>query len=381
MRILFVCNEYPPAPHGGQGTFVKQMANAMSEQEDVFVIGFYSQEEFVRSFKDGNVHVSFYKKPMHTGKLAILSNLKQMAKVIDAFIEENKIEIVEYPDSGAMNLFCRNRAKSFIRLHNGEKYILDKIGKKRSILLKWCENICFLKSGVNIIAVSNFILKQFNEFYIIPSSKKNRHHIIYNGIDTNNFRPLKSDRPKEIISFVGTIKPVKGIGVLLQAFNEVMLSNPNVQLHIYGNDTLVDKKSYWEFLVNKYQLKNILEKNIFYNGALPIESMPEIYNGSYICVFPSLLESFGLVAVESMTCGAITVFTENGAGREVIDHGVDGFLVNPDDYLSVYKAITHIYDMPDDTVSALREKAHQKVISSFSIQHCMNQTINLYSNA
>ena len=40
MRVAYVCNEYPPRPHGGIGSFVQTLARAVAERGlEVTVVG------------------------------------------------------------------------------------------------------------------------------------------------------------------------------------------------------------------------------------------------------------------------------------------------------------------------------------------------------
>src|SRR5215218_8202652 len=56
MRIAFICNEYPPNPHGGIGTFVQQLGRALSEEgHQVFVFGIGEAPE---ARLDGNIQVT-----------------------------------------------------------------------------------------------------------------------------------------------------------------------------------------------------------------------------------------------------------------------------------------------------------------------------------
>jgi glycosyltransferase involved in cell wall biosynthesis len=48
-------------------------------------------------------------------------------------------------------------------------------------------------------------------------------------------------------------------------------------------------------------------------------------------LLPSQLESFGLAALEAMACEVPVIATNAGGVPEVVEHGVDGYLVEPGD--------------------------------------------------
>ena len=80
-----------------------------------------------------------------------------------------------------------------------------------------------------------------------------------------------------------------------------------------------------EYLVRKKKL----QKDVFFLGKQ--DNVYEKLAAADLFLFPSQLESFGLAALEAMACEVPVIATNVGGVPEVVEHGVDGFLVEPGD--------------------------------------------------
>ena len=103
--------------------------------------------------------------------------------------------------------------------------------------------------------------------------------------------------------------------------------------------------------------------------AVDLGWMAPIEAGTYgdIFVFPSLNEAFGLAVIEMMSYGKIPVCFDSGAFPEIIDHGVDGYLIPPFDAVAANRYISEIQQQP-----ALRQALSQQAVrkaKSFTINN------------
>ena len=62
-------------------------------------------------------------------------------------------------------------------------------------------------------------------------------------------------------------------------------------------------------------------------GSVPQEKLPYYYSAADLFVLPSHYESFGFVALESMSCGRPVIASRVGGIPSFVDHGVTGYLV------------------------------------------------------
>jgi len=96
-------------------------------------------------------------------------------------------------------------------------------------------------------------------------------------------------------------------------------------------------------------------------GAVPYEELPQWYAAADLFIFPSPLESFGFVVVESMACGTpVVALRGSGGPEEIITHRVDGILTDlPNLALEAIGLLSnpeHMKQMGDRAVEKINEK-------------------------
>jgi glycosyltransferase involved in cell wall biosynthesis len=94
-------------------------------------------------------------------------------------------------------------------------------------------------------------------------------------------------------------------------------------------------------------------------------------------LLPSWHESFGLVALEAMSAGVPVIATNVGGTREVIEHGVDGYLVAPDDVPRMVEIGTSVLQ-DAAAAAAISENARKTALSRFSVDSIVDRYLELY---
>jgi len=70
-----------------------------------------------------------------------------------------------------------------------------------------------------------------------------------------------------------------------------------------------------------------MEDSVVFPGLVNYETLPYYYNAADVCVLPSYYESFGLVPLESLSCGIPVVATDVGNLRNIIRQGETGYVL------------------------------------------------------
>ena len=138
------------------------------------------------------------------------------------------------------------------------------------------------------------------------------------GVDSRTYSPpMKETGGAVRFLFVGAVRQMKGISYLLEAFEKV---NPKTaQLEIVG-DCLIPER-----------LQHKDASNIKYFGYLLPEKVIERYKNADVFVFPSLCDGFGLAALEAMASGLPVICSDNSGVADLIQDGVNGFVVKTGD--------------------------------------------------
>ncbi len=169
---------------------------------------------------------------------------------------------------------------------------------------------------------------------------------------------------KDIILYVGSIKPHKNVGNLLKVFELLRSWGIPHQLVVCGR---WDKK--------EDELKDILKgRYIRYLGEVPSRDLAVLYSIASVLVHLSLYEGFGLTVLEAMQCGTPVVCSEGSSLPEVA--GDAAFMVPPTD---VKKSADVIYNilMNRELSDGLVEKGMTRA-REFSWARAAKETLDLY---
>ena len=131
------------------------------------------------------------------------------------------------------------------------------------------------------------------------------------------------------IMFVGNVIHRKGLHILLEALKLMGRENiPAYKLDIIGGLTSEPR---YASEMERYVLTQGLSSIVKFHGALDNQPLIEMYKHAHVMVVPSSYEGFGIVYLEGMCFGLPAIGTRAGAAGEVITHGQDGYLIEPDD--------------------------------------------------
>lgn len=137
-------------------------------------------------------------------------------------------------------------------------------------------------------------------------------------------------QPQQELAWLGRIAPEKGLEDAVAAAQIA-----NIPLKIMGK---MQDKSYWEKICQDYP-----DAPIKYLGFLSTAQMQqELRQCQAMLMTPRWMEAFGNVAIEALACGVPVIAYHRGGPSEIIQHGMTGFLVEPDDVNGLVDAIARL---------------------------------------
>lgn len=202
--------------------------------------------------------------------------------------------------------------------------------------------------------------KWLNDLVKKSSLKKFPNKTIYNGVDTNKFKPAKNNFKKTIITTIisgGFQSPYKG-GVLIKQLLP-FLKEQNLELHFIGG--------------NKKEKLN----NVIYHGKLTQLELIKHYQNSTAILVPSLADNCPMVIVEALSCGVPIIATKVGGIPELITHKKNGYLAEPT-VKSLLDGINWITTKKQDELKKISEANRQKAIKNFSLEKMVDRYEQLY---
>jgi glycosyltransferase involved in cell wall biosynthesis len=110
-------------------------------------------------------------------------------------------------------------------------------------------------------------------------------------------------------------------------------------------------------------------------GRLPWNDLIRIYQGTPVCVFPSVFENFPGVALEAMSCGCTVIGSCSGGMAEIIRDGVDGFHVQPGDSVGIAGRILWCLD---NDLSAMGRAARKRVEENYSFKAVARESVHCF---
>lgn len=133
----------------------------------------------------------------------------------------------------------------------------------------------------------------------------------------------KSDELR--ILFLGNVIYRKGLHILLKSVKDL---TSKVKVDVVGG---LKAEPMYAGDLQRFVTDNGLSSTVKFHGALDNAPLVEMHKQAHVMVVPSSYEGFGIVYLEGMGFGLPAVGTTAGAAREVITHGEDGYLIEPDD--------------------------------------------------
>lgn len=172
-----------------------------------------------------------------------------------------------------------------------------------------------------VTAVSNALADQ--TYTLITPNKKI--DTIYNFVDERTYQKVDTsylreefgiDENEKVIIHVSNFRAVKRVQDVVKAFNHIQKGVP-AKLLLVGDGPEMPR-------VNELVREYNLEEKVLFLGKQ--ENLEELYSISDLMLLLSEKESFGLVALEAMSCGVPSVVTNVGGLPEVIRNGENGYI-------------------------------------------------------
>ena len=148
--------------------------------------------------------------------------------------------------------------------------------------------------------------------------------VVPNGFDTELYKPDFSKRPGGLVNilFAGRLVYQKGLDVALKAVS--ILDKTRFHLNIVGSGPLEGELKALAARLN-------LAGSTTFMGWLTKSELLKLYQQSHILVIPSRDEGLPNVVTEAMSCSMAVVGTNCGGIPELVENGVNGYVVEPDD--------------------------------------------------
>jgi hypothetical protein len=173
---------------------------------------------------------------------------------------------------------------------------------------------------------------------------------ILNGF-ARTYMPSKRQKTPVSLLQAGTLNHQKRVAVTIRAFSRVKALHPDATLTLVGQGP--DRHTL-EDLCGALGVSHAAR----FTGQLPNPQVMEEMSRARFFVMPSVREGFGIVYLEAMACGCVTIGTEGEGISDLIVSGENGFLVPPGDWSAIVQVIEWCLSHPEEA-DAIAERGRQ----------------------
>jgi glycosyltransferase involved in cell wall biosynthesis len=204
-----------------------------------------------------------------------------------------------------------------------------------------------------------------------------RAHVIMGGVDADKFSPNGSAKEGERpVLYVGRLMPHKGVDDLVEALPKGM------QLELIG------QPYHEQFVADLRRLA--VGKDVQFRHDCDDAALVEAYRRALCVVLPSVYrtrygdetrvpELLGQTLLEGMACGAPAICTDVASMPEVVEDGVTGFVVPPNDPGALRQKLLWLRDNPARR-REMGEAARRRVLEKFTWPAVVRNCLKIYSS-
>ena len=160
---------------------------------------------------------------------------------------------------------------------------------------------------------------------------------------------------------------IKGFEYLIKALEILAKKGRDFKLLVFGANQIKHSSE-------------ILENRIINLGSIVNEELlPIIYSSADITVVPSLEEVFGLICLESISCGTPVVGFDNTGIEEIVKNNISGLLARKGDFNHLSEQIDFLI-LNDNIKNRLSISGQEYVKKHLNIDFVINRHVNFYRN-
>jgi len=180
-------------------------------------------------------------------------------------------------------------------------------------------------------------------------------------MDFNNFRICTAFKNrKKLVGYIGRLSSEKGVENFLASIPNILKHLPDQNFLIGGSGELLD--------LIEFQLKKMnLQQKVTLTGWINHDAMYAYLNQFSLLVVPSYTEGLPNVILEAMACGTPVLASPVGAVPDIIQNGVNGFLLQSNQPQDIANEVISLLNQPA-LLETVGETANYWVHANFSIE-------------
>ncbi|MCX7765547.1 MAG: glycosyltransferase family 4 protein [Candidatus Sumerlaeia bacterium] len=356
MKVLLINYEYPPLG-GGAGNATKHIGEQLAKLGCEVAVITTKYKNFPREEMINGVKI--YRLPALRRRsnqssilemiTFILSGIWHRKKVLRRFQPEVAIAFLGIPSGGvAWWYWQKNKIPYIVSLRGGD------VPGTQPEQLKLYHLICkpLIKS---IWRKAKYVVANSKGLRDLAALTLNEREIlsIPNGVDLGIYQPGGEKSPAESVRllYVGRVSMEKRLDLLIEALAE--LKHLNWKLQIVGEGPVLKE-------LKQQVIRTNLTARIEFTGWKSREELVKFYQQADVFVFPSTSEGMPNVVLEAMACGLPVITSKIPGCEELVEEGVNGFLIEPRNKAHLIAGLIKLITSPEQR-RQLGEQSRKKV--------------------
>lgn len=376
MKIAFICTEklaFPPVNGGAVQVYLEGVLPILSQHHEITVFSIQDPKLPDRAITSD---IKYIRLPA--------GNAEEYVRGIKTYLSDDFDLIHVFNRPRWVPFLSKNLNCAFsLSLHN-EMFLQNKISYASA-------TTCINRVSF-ITTVSKFIANGVSEIYPSATSKL---HPTYSAVDCNIYKPIWDEdensnrtilrakyglQDHKTILYVGRLTPKKGTHIVLDAMKSVMNSHPNTALMIIGSKWYGATES-TEYIQLLKKISKDLKGPVIFTGFLSPTEIPKYYSiGDIFVNMSQWREPLARVHYEAMAAGLPIITTNRGGNAEVMEEGINGFVMN--DYQNPRVLEKNIVNLLDNSNLALKigKNGRQLAENKYSFERLANDLLKLFDN-
>jgi starch synthase len=380
LRAAILTREFPPDVYGGAGVHVDFLVRELRKliTVDVHAMGAPRDGATAHPLEEDRLAGA-------NAALQVLStDIVMTAAVPDADVVHSHTWYANMAGHWAKLLYDVPHVVTAHSLEPHRPWKAEQLGGGYRIS-SWAERTAY-EAADAVVAVSRGMRDDILSSY--PALDPDRVHVVYNGIDTEFYRPdpatdvlerIGVDPTRPYVAFVGRITRQKGVPHLLRSG---LAFDPELQVVLLaGAADTPALRAETDALIATLRAER--DGVFVVSEMLPREEVRQVLTGALAFLCPSVYEPLGIVNLEAMACETAVVASSVGGIPEVVVDGETGLIVRYDEQdpggfeRGIAAAVNRLAADPE-LAAAMGRAGRERAVGSFAWDAIAAQTVDLY---
>jgi glycosyltransferase involved in cell wall biosynthesis len=230
-----------------------------------------------------------------------------------------------------------------------------------------------------IICPTGFLLDATEPYVTLANKKKVVLRNPYYTKETQGPGPVTRNK----IAFFGKLSMQKGSFELMKYFQKMWDDGFPHPLNVFGGTDIVfhpEHLTMGQLIEDKYK-KYIDEKLLLFHGKIKPTEIANELSSAHVIIVPSIIDNLPYVIIETMALGKIVLASVQGGQREMIDHGLNGFLFDHTIENDFEEKLKLVLSLSDEKIIEIGKAAQKKVADMYAPEKIAKQKLQLLNDA